>query len=40
MIDHFADGDLVNNQSPVAYGPASDESLSVWGPDLPKGFLK
>ncbi|KAJ6155629.1 hypothetical protein N7470_006195 [Penicillium chermesinum] len=39
MIEHYADGDLVNRETPIAYGPAGDESLAVWGPDLPAGFL-
>ncbi|KAF3395702.1 Metapyrocatechase 2 [Penicillium rolfsii] len=40
MIEHYADGDLVNDQTPVGYGPAGDESLAVWGPDVPAWFLK
>ncbi|PYI05431.1 trihydroxytoluene oxygenase [Aspergillus sclerotiicarbonarius CBS 121057] len=39
MIEHYADGDLVNNQTPIGYGLAGDESLAVWGPDVPKSFL-
>ncbi|KAK5995928.1 Metapyrocatechase 2-like protein [Cladobotryum mycophilum] len=39
MVEHYADGDLVNNKTPVAYSPAGDESLAVWGPELPRGFL-
>ncbi|CAI7607523.1 unnamed protein product [Penicillium pancosmium] len=40
MIEHYADGDLVNNQTPIGYGPAGDESLAVWGPEVPAWFLK
>ncbi|KAL2835876.1 Glyoxalase/Bleomycin resistance protein/Dihydroxybiphenyl dioxygenase [Aspergillus pseudoustus] len=40
MVEHYADGDLVNDQTPVGYGPAGDESLAVWGPELPAGFLQ
>lgn len=40
MIEHYADGDLVNNQTPIGYGPAGDESLAVWGPEVPSWFLK
>lgn len=39
MIEHYADGDLVNEKTPIAYGPAGDESLAVWGPDVPASFL-
>ncbi|KAF4164615.1 hypothetical protein CNMCM6936_008899 [Aspergillus lentulus] len=39
MIEHYADGDLVNEETPVGYGPAGDESLAVWGPEVPKWFL-
>ncbi|CEO59882.1 Putative Trihydroxytoluene oxygenase [Penicillium brasilianum] len=40
MIEHYADGDLVNDQTPIGYGPAGDESLAVWGPEVPSWFLK
>lgn len=33
MIEHYADGDLVNSSTPIGYGPAGDESLAVWGPE-------
>lgn len=39
MIEHYADGDLVNCETPITYGPAGDESLAVWGPDVPARFL-
>ena len=37
MIEHYADGDLVNEETPVGYLTAADEALAVWGPDG-KGF--
>jgi hypothetical protein len=40
MIEHYADGDLVNENTPVGYGPAGDESLAVWGPEVPSWFLQ
>ncbi|KAL2837463.1 Glyoxalase/Bleomycin resistance protein/Dihydroxybiphenyl dioxygenase [Aspergillus pseudoustus] len=40
MVEHYADGDSVNNQTPVGYGPAGDESLAVWGPEVPAWFLQ
>ncbi|KAF2725804.1 trihydroxytoluene oxygenase [Polychaeton citri CBS 116435] len=39
MIEHYADGDLVNQDTPVGWGAAGDESLAVWGPEVPKWFL-
>ncbi|KAI5459545.1 trihydroxytoluene oxygenase [Mariannaea sp. PMI_226] len=40
MIEHYADGDQVNVNTPVSYAPAGDESLAVWGPEVPKWFLE
>ena len=40
MIEHYADGDLVNKNTPISYGPAGDESLAVWGPEVPSWFLQ
>jgi hypothetical protein len=40
MIEHYADGDLVNEDTPVGWGAAGDESLAVWGPEVPGWFLK
>ncbi|KAL3447765.1 hypothetical protein BJX65DRAFT_295578 [Aspergillus insuetus] len=37
-IEHYADGDLVNNKTPIGYGPAGDESLAVWGLRYQLGF--
>jgi hypothetical protein len=39
MIEHYADGDLVNEDTPVGWGDAGDESLAVWGPEVPGWFL-
>ncbi|KAI0398036.1 trihydroxytoluene oxygenase [Xylariaceae sp. FL0594] len=39
MIEHYIDGDVVNQKTPIGYGPAGDESLAVWGPEVPKWFL-
>ena len=39
MIEHYADGDLVNKDTPVNWGAVGDESLAVWGPEVPKWFL-
>ncbi|KAL4941278.1 hypothetical protein BDV06DRAFT_212813 [Aspergillus oleicola] len=40
IIEHYADGDLVNHETPIGYGPAGDESLAVWGPEVPSWFLQ
>lgn len=40
MIEHYADGDLVNEETPVGWMNAGDESLAVWGPEVPKWFLE
>ena len=31
MVEHYVDGDLVNEETPVGYLSAGDESLAVWG---------
>ncbi|MCJ1378296.1 hypothetical protein MMC17_001393 [Xylographa soralifera] len=36
---HYTNGDTVNGKTPVGLGPASSESLSVWGAELPLEFL-
>jgi hypothetical protein len=40
MIEHYIDGDVVNRKTPIGYNPAADESLAVWGPEVPKWFLE
>ncbi|KIY03095.1 uncharacterized protein Z520_01562 [Fonsecaea multimorphosa CBS 102226] len=40
MVEHYADGDLVNEDTPVGYGPAEHEGLAVWGPEVPQTFLE
>ena len=39
MIEHYADGDLVNRDTPIGWRGAGDESLAVWGPEVPSWFL-
>ena len=39
MVEHYADGDLVNIDTPLSFGPAGHERLAVWGPEVPKAFL-
>ncbi|KAJ2996955.1 hypothetical protein NUW58_g809 [Xylaria curta] len=40
MIEHYIDGDVVNQKTPIGYSPAGDESLAVWGPEVPSWFLQ
>jgi len=40
MIEHYADGDQINDQTPIGWGPAGEESLAVWGPEVPAWFLQ
>ena len=39
MVEHYIDGDVVNDQTPVGVGPAGDAGLAAWGPEVPKTFL-
>lgn len=39
MIEHYADGDLVDENTPVGRLPAGNETLAVWGPEVPQDFL-
>lgn len=38
MVEHYADGDLVNKDTPVAVVEAGPAALSVWGPPVPPVF--
>ena len=38
VLEHYADGDLVNNKTPVAHIPAGPDALSIWGPPVPEVF--
>lgn len=39
VIEHYADGDLVNCHHKIERVPATPDSISVWGPDVPLAFL-
>ncbi|KAF9890428.1 hypothetical protein FE257_005833 [Aspergillus nanangensis] len=39
IIEHYSDGDLVNQHTPVSKEPAGPQSLYVWGPNLPLAFI-
>lgn len=38
-MEHYSDGDLVNQDSPFHREPAGPNSLYIWGPNLPLAFL-
>lgn len=38
MVEHYADGDLVNRETPIATVQAGPKALSVWGPPVPDVF--
>ncbi|KAJ5464806.1 oxidoreductase [Penicillium daleae] len=40
IIEHYVDGDLVNDQQPTNRSLATPDNLHVWGPDLPPTFLQ
>jgi hypothetical protein len=40
MVEHYADGDLVNCETPIGYVPAGPDSLAIWGPETPMAFLE
>ncbi|KAF2485017.1 Glyoxalase/Bleomycin resistance protein/Dihydroxybiphenyl dioxygenase [Neohortaea acidophila] len=38
MVEHYADGDVVNCDTPVGKAQAGPQALSVWGPPVPAVF--
>jgi hypothetical protein len=38
MVEHYADGDLVNIETPVAHVKAGPHTLAIWGPPVPEVF--
>ncbi|KAF3939220.1 hypothetical protein ABW19_dt0209039 [Dactylella cylindrospora] len=39
MVEHYIDGDLVNEDTPTARHPAGEDSLAVWSDPVPGTFL-
>ncbi|KAK7222840.1 hypothetical protein V2G26_010843 [Clonostachys chloroleuca] len=39
VLEHYADGDLVNCNNPPQREPAEPDSISIWGPNVPLAFL-
>lgn len=40
ILEHYADGDLVDETTPISTSEAGPDSLHVWGPPLPATFLQ
>ncbi|EAQ91781.1 hypothetical protein CHGG_00016 [Chaetomium globosum CBS 148.51] len=40
VMEHYVDGDLVDETTPVTRSPAGPDSLHIWGPPLPPTFLQ
>lgn len=40
MVEHYTDGDVVNQDTPIGYRKAGSELLAVWGPEVPSIFLE
>ncbi|RDL40141.1 Glyoxalase resistance protein dioxygenase [Venustampulla echinocandica] len=40
ILEHYVDGDLVNEDTPGHRGAAGPGNLHVWGPDVPPTFLQ
>ncbi|KAL3481709.1 Glyoxalase/Bleomycin resistance protein/Dihydroxybiphenyl dioxygenase [Aspergillus californicus] len=39
IIEHYSDGDLVNEDTDLGREPAAPDSLYIWGPNVPLGFV-
>jgi len=39
IMEHYVDGDLVDNSTPTQKSAAGKDRIHIWGPDLPEGFL-
>ncbi|KAL4861561.1 hypothetical protein BDV12DRAFT_203881 [Aspergillus spectabilis] len=39
IIEHYSDGDLVNNANPFCREAEAPDTLYVWGPNIPLGYV-
>lgn len=39
IVEHYSDGDLVNEDHQAGREPAAADTLHVWGPNIPLAFL-
>lgn len=40
ILEHYVDGDLVDETAPINRTKASPDGIHVWGPDLPEAFVR
>ncbi|KAK3386867.1 Glyoxalase/Bleomycin resistance protein/Dihydroxybiphenyl dioxygenase [Podospora didyma] len=40
IVEHYVDGDLVDETTPISRSEAGPDSLHIWGPPLPPTFLQ
>ncbi|KAK4175408.1 Glyoxalase/Bleomycin resistance protein/Dihydroxybiphenyl dioxygenase [Triangularia setosa] len=40
ILEHYVDGDLVDETTPISRSEAGPDSLHIWGPPLPPTFLQ
>lgn len=38
-MEHYSDGDLVNQDTPFGREAAAPDTLHVWGPNIPLAFV-
>ena len=39
IVEHYSDGDLVNEDTPHSRAAAAPDTLHIWGPNIPLAFL-
>lgn len=39
ILEHYSDGDMVNKDTPYTRSPEAPDSLYIWGPNIPLGFV-
>ncbi|KAH8714709.1 putative metapyrocatechase [Ilyonectria robusta] len=39
ILEHYSDGDLVNKMTPFTRSAEAPDSLYIWGPNIPLGFV-
>ncbi|KAF2186229.1 oxidoreductase [Zopfia rhizophila CBS 207.26] len=39
ILEHYSDGDEVNQETPFSREPEAPDSLYIWGPNIPLGFV-
>jgi hypothetical protein len=40
MVEHYIDGDIVNEETPVSFHKAESAKDAAWGPEVPGPFLE